>query len=534
MENTSQKDTFAQLPVEARWAALKREKAGRYEKFRKQYFNDPVGFAEDIVGVELADYQADVMAKLASTRRLSVRSLHGVGKTMISSVTILWFSLTRDTDYDWKVIATASNFRQIEKFLFPEMKRWSRQIDWEKVGRDPFDENKEMLKLSLNLETGAATGVSSTDAGGIEGVHAEQLLYIIDEAKIVGDDVFDAVEGALSNFIEGDSKEQGFVMCVSTPGGPSGRFYEIQAQKPAFTDWTIRHITLKEGVDAGRISPKWAEQRRIQWGERSAMYRSKVLGEFTESDTEGLVPVYWIELANERWEDREGNFGMNQCIGVDVSSRGRDASKMAYKCSAGISSVEDVDEVDTMALVNTVRAKSIATRSAIVVDSVGVGEGVYSRLQELGSPVLSFNGGEKALQTDMSGELEFKNMKTAGYWRLREMLNPDNHWNICLPPNDELLFELSTIQYEIDGNKIAIEPKKKFRKRNGGRSPDTADAVVYACALDLLEEEIVKKKELNPPSKMIKLKTPRTNFISVDRGRDGRANRSSGKRGFLI
>ena len=35
---------------------------------------------------------------------------------------------------DWKVVTTASLWRQLSKNLWPEVHKWSRQIDWTKLG----------------------------------------------------------------------------------------------------------------------------------------------------------------------------------------------------------------------------------------------------------------------------------------------------------------------------------------------------------------------------------------------------------------
>lgn len=80
-----------------------------------------------------------------------------------------------------------------------------------------------------------------------------------------------------------------------------GRFYDIHSRKPGYEDWTVRHVTLGEAIKAGRISPDWAEQRKRQWGEDSAIYQNRVLGEFAASDEDAVVPLAWVEAAVERW-----------------------------------------------------------------------------------------------------------------------------------------------------------------------------------------------------------------------------------------
>lgn len=535
--NTLDPELLAKLPEAARWKLLKNERDNRYANFRKKYFNDPVGFVRDCSDITLYPYQADVMNLLVEHKKLSVSSLHGVGKTMTSALIVLWFALTRDVDWPWKAILTASNARQLEKYLVPDIRDWGRALKWDVIGRPPFVDGDEMLKLSLNLSTGAATTATSTHGEGIEGAHSPQLLYLCDEAKLVSNSTFDAIEGALSNFIPGKA-EQGYAMCVSTPGAPSGRFYEIQSKHPAFLDWHVRHITLQEAVDAGQVGADWANNRKIQWGEKSAIYRSKVLGMFTEAVTNGLIPIHWIEAANDRWTDLNelGNgFGTPLAIGVDIAGRGKDKTKLSHRTVRGVSHIEELTEEDVMSITMQVRAKAELSNSAIVIDQVGIGEGAYSRLRELGCPALPFNSANKSVQKDVSGELGFFNMRAAGYWRLREMLDPANHYNLILPPNDELMAELTAITYEIVGDKIKLESKKDFKKRIS-RSPDTADAVVYSMALELLESEIAAKRRLEGDgARSVRLTAHQVPMIGTGRrGKNGSRPMVSGRRGSLF
>ncbi len=115
------------------------------------------------------------------------------------------------------------------------------------------------------------------------------------------------------------------LLAISTPGEPQGRFYEIHARRPGCEDWWVRHVTLLECLRAGRIGPEWAAQRKVQWGEQSAVYRNRVLGEFASSEEDGIIPLTWIEAANERWQalQESGQWGPFLRCGVDVARGGR-------------------------------------------------------------------------------------------------------------------------------------------------------------------------------------------------------------------
>ena len=92
------------------------------EEFVETYQNDPVRFVQEILGVEPFDYQAEFLREVASpTRRLSVRSGHGTGKSTTASWAMLWFLMLK---FPCKVVVTAPTSSQLFDAMFSELKRW--------------------------------------------------------------------------------------------------------------------------------------------------------------------------------------------------------------------------------------------------------------------------------------------------------------------------------------------------------------------------------------------------------------------------
>ena len=229
-----------------------------------------------------------------------------------------------------------------ERYLWPEIHLWARRLRWDLLDRGPFSERNELLALSLQLKHGQAFAVASSDPGLIEGAHAESLFFLFDESKSIDPDVFDAAEGALGG------PGEALALAASTPGEPTGRFYDIHARRPGFEDWHTRHVKLDEVVAAGRLSDSWAANRARQWGERSAIYQNRVLGEFASSDADSVIPASWVEAANDRWQawkDAESDFGPVTHLGVDVarSGGGQDGvGAAAWRCGVGAAPVCEV------------------------------------------------------------------------------------------------------------------------------------------------------------------------------------------------
>lgn len=480
---------------------------------RLPWHDDPAGFARECVrwpaGASLAPYQADVLAELAQYRREAVRSLHGAGKTTTSALAVLWFAVTREyAGVDWKAVTTAGAWRQLERYLWPEIHLWARRLRWDRIGRQPFSERTELLALSLTLRHGQAFAVASSDAGLIEGAHAESLLFLFDESKSIEADVFDAAEGALGG------PGEALALATSTPGEPAGRFYDIHARKPGLEDWHTRHITLDEVTAAGRLSESWAAQRARQWGERSAIYQNRVLGEFAAADEEAVIPLAWVEAAIERFDalkDTGADLGPVTHVGVDVARSGADKTVLALRRGDVVSELRRFSLADTMTTTgHVVRVLRAAPQARAIVDVIGVGAGVVDRLREQKvGQVSAFNASARADRRDRSGELEFLNLRSAAWWSLREHLDPAYGPVLALPGDDQLVGDLTAPHYQINSSgKVQIESKDEIRRRLG-RSTDSGDAVVQACFdaargqgaafLEVWRKELEQRKSATPP-----------------------------------
>jgi hypothetical protein len=448
------------------------------EAGRRRYRDDPAAFVAECIawrpGEGPTAYQVEILDQVVARRRAAVRGPHSLGKTAVAAWLILWFALTREGE-DWKIPCTASAWRQLTHFLWPEVRKWARRLRWDRLGRPPFDEGKELLALSLKLATGEAFAVASDTPALIEGAHADHLLYVFDEAKSIPPATFDAAEGA---FASGDC----YGLAISTPGEPQGRFYDIHARKPGFADWWVRHVTLEECIAAGRVLPDWAEQRRLQWGEESAVYRSRVRGEFAESDESGLIPLSWIEAANERWLalEESGVWGEFFGCGVDVARSGEDRTVLALRWGEAVRELRRFSRQDTMETTGRVMQVLQAYGGTAVVDVIGVGAGVVDRLREQHFWIEAFNASEHTDWRDVSGELTFANTRSAAWWNLRQLLDPAQGREVALPPDDLLTGDLTAPHWRTtSGGKVLVESKEELRKRIG-RSTDDGDAVAMA------------------------------------------------------
>jgi hypothetical protein len=440
-----------------------------------QYRDDPVAFVHDCIewkDEKPAFYQDEILSYFPTNPRVCVRGPHGLGKTALISWQTLWFALTREGE-DWKVPTTASAWRQLAKYLWPEIHKWVRRLNWEKLERSPFKDKQELLDLSLKLNTGEAFALASDNSSMIEGAHAANLLYVFDESKEIPSQTWDSAEGA---FATGDA----YWSAYSTPGEPTGRFYEIQSRKAGYQDWKVRHVTLDECIKAGRISPEWVEDRKVQWGEQSAVFQNRVLGEFASSDEDGVIPLAWIERANQRWQEWNESEKKEEftSVGCDIARSGEDKTVLALRFGNVICELRRYSKSDTMQTTGQITGiMNVYKKGIALIDIIGIGAGVFDRLKENEINAIAFNASEHTNMKDRSGELGFINCRASGWWNLRELLQNEE---IALPPDDKLTGDLTAPHWRVvSGGKIQIESKDDIKKRLR-RSTDDGDAVVMA------------------------------------------------------
>lgn len=435
----------------------------------------PAAFLEDVLAFSPAPYQIEALDALFARpgSRVAVRAPHGVGKTALAATAALYALATFPEDV--KIVITTGAWRQVTKFLFPEIRKWARGGNWDKVGLN-LTLGKEILELSIRVPKQGKElfAVVSDDAALIEGAHAAHILYILDEAKAIPDPVWDAVEGGLS-------AGNAYALAVSTPGAASGRFYDIHSRDPKYRDWQAIHITLDQALAAGRVNPDWVAARAAQWGTDSAVFQNRVLGNFATDPASNLIPLSWIEAAIERHHACNGRGAGLISYGVDVARSGRDKSAIARLVGNVLERLDLFSESDLMATTGRViAAMGGDDQVPVAIDVIGIGAGVYDRLHEQRYNALAVNVANRSIRALADGELGFANLRSELWWSLRERLDPRHNDALALPDDPVLISDLSAPRFAYtSAGKIAVESKDDMRKRLG-RSTDAADALALA------------------------------------------------------
>jgi hypothetical protein len=222
---------------------------------------------------------------------------------------------------------------------------------------------------------------------------------------------------------------------------------------------------------------------------RSAVRDGNFMAARKDADFQ-VIPTTHVIASQARWTaDGYKNFAMT-VMSFDPAGGGRDTAELCWRHGGWYGPFVSAQGEHT-ADGSLAAAKIIQHRrdnAPVVVDAGGgAGHGfggtTIMRLRDNGIPVLAFNGASPSSAKTRDGQLNFANTRAEAWWRLREELDPDQEGGsvIALPPDPELLADLTAPTYEVTARGILVEDKKKIRERIG-RSPGKGDAVVMCLS----------------------------------------------------
>ena len=449
--------------------------------------------ALDLLGKPLRE------GRKAFVHRVALKWANGIAKTTTAALAVLWFM---DCFPGGRVLSTAGTWSQLREQLWREINTWRnraiRPTAWSAV-----PEHKTQIDIAPDW---SAIGRAAKDEASFEGPHARDMLVVVDEAKAVPADV---LENAIRLILRGDPEGRFWLLVLSSPGSPSGSFFEI-CQGSQSRSWNVLSCSAYESE---RIGLEQIDDDIDAIGEESPLFVAMDLGEFPDEGERTLIHLSHVLAAVDRrvdtFDPATGKLDPAKAawrtLGIDVAGRGSDETVLldligrraqiqfrerGYCISRGTFIAGEVNDL-----------AAAWAYDQIVVDDVGVGFGLTNNIVAAGLPVVPIMFGEAAIHSD-----RFANLKSELYWRVRVELeagysapeDPDAGFSI---PNDKtLIADLTGIEYDRDERlRIKVEGHRQMAARNW-RSPNTGDGLVLANAArsEVGREEIVELPNVLP------------------------------------
>lgn len=379
------------------------------------------------------------------------------------------------------MIATAPTRQQLYDVLWAEIAKWLQGSKVEKM----LEWTKTKVYMKGYPERWFATAKTATRPENMQGFHEDYMLFVIDEASGLSENIMEAIFGTLSG------AENKLLMC-GNPTRTSGAFYDSHNRDR--DQYKVHKIASNDQslLAEGRTSKENIAMLKRKYGEGSDVYRVRVLGDFPKAEADTFIP---LEVAEHAAITEVKAAGTILDIGVDVARFGDDETVITVKMGGKVYPQRFYFGNDTMETAgNTLSlAKEYAKKHNpkevyIKIDDSGVGGGVTDRLNEVireerlrGYKVFAI------INNGKSNDDHYENAGTEQWAVIREVLDDNlsaymqgEEAIIDLPNDEKLISQLTTRKYKMTSRgRIALERKEDMKKR-GLQSPDRADSLALA------------------------------------------------------
>ncbi len=445
-----------------------------------KYQRRAISFFRDIDGNPflLTEGQSKIFEYISEPqyKRVAIKATTQYGKSDVTSMAIIMAALERKE----KILIVAPSEKQASIIMgFVITHLFDNPLITSMMTYDPGSLERlkeERSKKRITFRNGSEIFILTANVRELKKNATDLMgfgctLLIVDESGLIPDNMFAKILRMVGGF------ERGKLVQLGNP-------FEKNHFARAFKQERYHKISInwKQALAEGRLTQEFLDEAKEEMAELDwiVFYECK----FPESGAEdALIPADWIENA----VNQEGCEGEHKQAGLDVARFGRDKTVYIYREGGLVKAMEIQEKMDTMEVVGWTRGLLKSHKPEVIaVDVIGIGSGVFDRLEELyeedkiESEPEPINVG--AGPTDDDAKEKFMNLRAQVFWNLRSLFKPDKQGQsqISIPDDVGLKRELAEIRYKYGSErKIKIEAKEEMKKRLG-MSPDKADALALA------------------------------------------------------
>lgn len=432
--------------------------------------------------------QAIAAARAAGTEfaaepiREATTSGHGIGKSALVAWILDW---AQSTEVDCKGRVTANTETQLKTTTWAEFAKWHRLSI-----TAPLFKMTATARFSIDPEHEKTWRIdmvpwSEKNSAAFAGLHnhGKRIILVFDEASEIADIIWEVAEGAMT-----DANTQIIWCAFGNPTRNSGRFRACFPGGDFAHRWKTRAIDSRDvRISNKKILQAWVDD----YGEDHDFVRVRVRGMFPRTDTVSFISLEDVLDAQGRYP--EGQEHLPVIGGLDVARYGADNSVLCPRQGRDAKTREwpRINGANTVQLARWAFEWYMRFNlSALVVDTGGVGGGVYDQLElmEINVYAVDFSN-----SPDNDTQERYLNKRSEMYGRARTWIKKGG----CLPADRSdaegkgLSMQLTAPTFTFAQDvKIQLESKKDIRRRLN-ISPDDADALAITFAYPYLEEAFV-------------------------------------------
>ncbi|MBG0818968.1 hypothetical protein [Planomonospora sp. ID82291] len=503
------------------------------------WVDDPVGFCEQVLGSAVWSVPRRFMTALTEHKQVAVPSCFGSSKTFSCGQLVLWHSLVHPVGTG-VTVSLAPLWRQVVRQLWREVRGAHSRAGLPGI----IDMAQYKLPDANGLETVVAYGIAAApyNEAAVQGIHANQLLLVVEEAGGIAHTIGDNLAGLLvgdgtkmiaignpptdevntwfEKLCADEEVETIPISAFETPNLTGEDFGECQSCPGG------GHSPAKHMVDKA-----WIDRTTRVHGPKSNYVRAKIHALFPKGLTNVVIPSDWVKAATDMEEPelRDGWWRLRDLgladedaewvvkagawvrLGVDVAADGGDELVVARvvgdlaTIEHASSGPENADPVQVAGIVleqirraeALARALGSAARVRVKIDGNGLGWGVAGLLAawgregrhdaEIVSVLVSESPGREADEATLRPHRKRDEMWLAG----RALVRPDDYGDaqIRLRVDDMTAAQLSAPKLTTNSTGHSVVESKKDMKKRGVSSPDRGEAVLLSVYEPAVEEE---------------------------------------------
>ena len=421
--------------------------------------DSPLLFAKKVLALEPYTWQLEIAEAIdfgsgMERVRIAVRTPNGSGKSsiVIPLVILRWL----DRYPKAKVVLTSADPRQLVSQIMRALSTY----------RQPHLAHWQFLTREIRTpQGGLLTAFTTDEPGRMEGHHGAKgapLLIIVDEAKSVPNDIFQAI----------DRCGYAVLLVISSPGLRSGTFYECFASNRA------QHIGFEITLEQCPHIPRARIDDMIEtYGEQHPLVRSSIYGEFMDlAEGESFI-VPFQSLMDAINNPPHAKISRHEYAAFCDFAQGGDENVLAVRSGNKLIALSAWHDTNAISIVGRFilefRRQGLRAEQ-IWGDAGGLGLPMCDMLRDAGWPINRFNFGAKATDEDRFIS------RGAEIWH--SFSSRIQKRELVLFNDPSLVSQLTSRKTTIDARgRLGIEKKEDMSAR-GVRSPDRADAVCGAFA----------------------------------------------------
>lgn len=446
----------------------------------RRWWDHPSTFVKEQFGVDPDPWQYDVLEAFPHNPYMAMAACKGPGKTATLAWLILNFIITRPHP---KIAATSISGDNLKDNLWSEIALWRGKspllmamFEWTTTRLISKDYPETWW---ASARTWPKTGDAQQQANTLAGLHADYIMFLLDESGGIPDAVMVSAEAALS------SCKEGHIVQAGNPTHLSGPLYRASKSRLGIDQdgkWLYFEITADPDNPkrTPRVSVEWAKDQIKTYGRDNPWVLVNVFGRFPPASINALIGEEEVLDAMKREYTQQQIAPFAKIIGADVARQGGDASVIAKRQGPQFHRLQRYRNIDGNTGASILNRESDALDSdAIFVDATGgLGFTWIDCLAPLGKTAIPVQFASQARAND-----RYVNKRAEMYFEFVQAIRN----GAALPPLEtegapELMKALINTTYLFKNDKMILEEKEQIRSKIGF-SPDEADA----CAITYAE-----------------------------------------------